>query len=123
MTKLHARSALLVDGWHRDVVLTLSAGRIVSIETGVDPEAGGEIHAVIVPAVPNLHSHAFQRAMAGLAEVRGPSSDSFWSWRTVMYKFALSMTAGACRGGCRPALRGNAGGWILACRRVSLPAP
>jgi formimidoylglutamate deiminase len=92
MTKLHARAALLVDGWHRDVVLTISAGRIASIETGIDPEAGDESHAVIVPAVPNLHSHAFQRAMAGLAEVRGPSSDSFWSWRTVMYKFALSMT-------------------------------
>jgi formimidoylglutamate deiminase len=92
MTKLHARSALLVDGWHRDVVLTLAAGRIVSIETGDEPEAGDESHAVIVPAVPNLHSHAFQRAMAGLAEVRGLSSDSFWSWRTVMYKFALSMT-------------------------------
>jgi hypothetical protein len=42
--------------------------------------------------MPNLHSHAFQRAMAGLAEVRGPANDSFWSWRTVMYKFALSMT-------------------------------
>ena len=40
----------------------------------------------------NLHSHAFQRAMAGLAEVRGPANDSFWSWRTVMYKFALAMT-------------------------------
>jgi formimidoylglutamate deiminase len=92
MTKLHARSALLADGWHRDVVLTLSAGRILSIDTGVEPEADDESHAVIVPAVPNLHSHAFQRAMAGLAEVRGPSSDSFWSWRTVMYKFALSMT-------------------------------
>jgi formimidoylglutamate deiminase len=92
MTKLHARSALLADGWHRDVVLTLAAGRIAAIETGVGPAAGDESHAVIVPAVPNLHSHAFQRAMAGLAEVRGPGSDSFWSWRTVMYKFALSMT-------------------------------
>src|SRR6476659_9810951 len=42
--------------------------------------------------MPNLHSHAFQRGMAGLAELRGPSADSFWSWREVMYRFALSMT-------------------------------
>ena len=42
--------------------------------------------------MPNLHSHAFQRGMAGLAETRGPDADSFWSWREVMYRFALSMT-------------------------------
>ena len=42
--------------------------------------------------MPNLHSHAFQRGMAGLAETRGPSADSFWSWREVMYRFALAMT-------------------------------
>ena len=42
--------------------------------------------------MPNLHSHAFQRGMAGLAETRGPSADSFWSWREVMYRFALTMT-------------------------------
>ena len=42
--------------------------------------------------MPNLHSHAFQRGMAGLAETRGPSADSFWTWREVMYRFALSMT-------------------------------
>ncbi len=92
MTRLHAGSALLADGWHGDVRLTLEEGRIASIEVGVAPEPGDERHAMIVPAMPNLHSHAFQRAMAALAEVRGPSDDSFWSWRTVMYKFALSMT-------------------------------
>jgi formiminoglutamate deiminase len=92
MTTIHARSALLAAGWQKDVRLTLVDGRIASIEVGVAPAAGDERHAVIVPAMPNLHSHAFQRAMAGLAEVRGPSNDSFWSWRTVMYRFALSMT-------------------------------
>ncbi|WFU01595.1 formimidoylglutamate deiminase [Rhizobium sp. CB3171] len=92
MTKLHARSALLQDGWRENVRLTLEDGRIASIEADVAAEAGDERHDVLVPAMPNLHSHAFQRAMAGLAEVRGPANDSFWSWRTVMYKFALSMT-------------------------------
>src|SRR6478752_2844436 len=92
MIKLHASTALLVDGWHKDVRLTLDGGRITAIETGVAAAADDERHAVLVPAMANLHSHAFQRAMAGLAEVRGPADDSFWSWRTVMYKFALSMT-------------------------------
>ncbi|MDL2403009.1 formimidoylglutamate deiminase [Rhizobium mayense] len=92
MTKLHARSALLGDGWRQNTRLTLADGRITDIETDVAAEAGDERHDVLVPAMPNLHSHAFQRAMAGLAEVRGPANDSFWSWRTVMYKFALSMT-------------------------------
>ncbi|MGY5780001.1 formimidoylglutamate deiminase [Rhizobium sp. LEGMi135b] len=92
MTRLHARTALLGDGWHENVRLTLEDGRITKIATDVPPEAGDSRQDVLVPAMPNLHSHAFQRAMAGLAEVRGPANDSFWSWRTVMYKFALSMT-------------------------------
>lgn len=92
MIRLHAGAALLTDGWHQNVQLTLDDGRITTVETGVEAAVGDERHAVLVPAMPNLHSHAFQRAMAGLAEVRGPTDDSFWSWRTVMYKFALSMT-------------------------------
>lgn len=87
MTKLHARSALLKDGWHRDVALTLLKGRIASIEIGAAAGADDERHAVIVPAMPNLHSHAFQRAMAGLTERRGAGDDSFWSWRELMYRF------------------------------------
>lgn len=92
MTRLHATAALLAEGWRKNVRLTLADGRIAAIETDVAHDAGDERHAVLLPAMPNLHSHAFQRAMAGLAEVRGPANDSFWSWRTVMYKFALSMT-------------------------------
>ncbi|ARQ61043.1 UNVERIFIED_ORG: formiminoglutamate deiminase [Rhizobium etli] len=92
MTILHARTALTPQGWRKDVRLTLEAGRLARIEVGVAAAPGDERHALIVPAMGNLHSHAFQRAMAGLAEVRGPANDSFWSWRTVMYKFALAMT-------------------------------
>ncbi|ANK94504.1 MULTISPECIES: formimidoylglutamate deiminase [Rhizobium] len=92
MTILHARTALTPQGWQKDVRLTLEAGRIARVEVGVAAAPGDERHALIVPAMGNLHSHAFQRAMAGLAEVRGPANDSFWSWRTVMYKFALAMT-------------------------------
>ena len=92
MTGLHAQAALLPGGWARDVRIEIAGGRIAGIAVGVPAQASDERHAALIPAMPNLHSHAFQRAMAGLAEVRGPGSDSFWSWRTVMYKFALSMT-------------------------------
>jgi len=91
MTVIHAQSALLPGGWTNNVRLTLDQGVIASLETGVSHADGDETHAVIVPAMANLHSHAFQRAMAGLAEMRGPDADSFWSWRTVMYRFALQM--------------------------------
>jgi formimidoylglutamate deiminase len=92
MQVIHAKKALLPEGWRSDVRLAIDDGLFVSVEEGVAAEAGDIRCPVIVPAMPNLHSHAFQRAMAGLAERRGPGADSFWSWRTLMYRFALSMT-------------------------------
>ncbi|MFB2550031.1 formimidoylglutamate deiminase [Ensifer soli] len=92
MTTIFADEALLSDGWARDVRLTLADGRIDAIETAARPRAGDTRQAALVPGTANLHSHAFQRGMAGLAERRGPGEDSFWSWRTVMYRFALAMT-------------------------------
>lgn len=91
MTTLHAKQALLPEGWAKDVRLTLKDRSISSIEQGVEAQAGDERHEVLLPTMANLHSHAFQRGMAGLAELRGPDNDSFWSWRTVMYRFALTM--------------------------------
>ncbi|MBB1251313.1 formimidoylglutamate deiminase [Rhizobium sp. G21] len=92
MTRLYAKTALTASGWKKDVRLTLADGRITTLETGVAALPGDEISDVLLPAMPNLHSHAFQRAMAGLAELRGPGADNFWSWRSIMYKFALTMT-------------------------------
>lgn len=92
MTVLYAKQALLPEGFARDVRLTLSGRTIEAVETGAAPEASDERHDMLLPAMANLHSHAFQRGMAGLAELRGPDSDSFWSWRTVMYRFALTMS-------------------------------
>lgn len=89
---VHAATALLPGGWAANVRLAVDGGRIVSVAPGVDAAPGDERHAVLVPAMPNLHSHAFQRGMAGLAEIRGPGSDNFWSWRELMYRFALSMS-------------------------------
>lgn len=72
--------------------LRIVKGSIAAIKEGVPVEKDDERHHTVVPAMPNLHSHAFQRAMAGLAETRGPGSDSFWSWRELMYRLALNFT-------------------------------
>ncbi len=58
----------------------------------VAPAAGDERHSIALPGLASLHSHAFQRGMAGLAELRGDSTDTFWTWRETMYRFALAMT-------------------------------
>jgi formiminoglutamate deiminase len=87
---LHFGEALLPDGWARDVRVDITGGRIAAVTPNV--AAAGESFAVGLPGLPNLHSHAFQRGMAALAEVRGPAEDSFWSWREVMYRFLSILT-------------------------------
>jgi formimidoylglutamate deiminase len=85
--KLWFDSALLPGGWARRVRVTGRDGIIGAVETEVDPAADDERHAVGIPGLPNLHSHAFQRAIAGLTERRGRGEDSFWTWRELMYRF------------------------------------
>jgi len=91
MVSLFFDEALLPQGFARNVRLSIEGGAIERIESDALAKPGEERHAIGLPGMPNLHSHAFQRGMAGLAEVRGPSSDSFWTWREVMYRFALTM--------------------------------
>lgn len=91
-TSLFFEHLLLPDGWARDVRLAIEAGRIGGVIVGALPDAGDERHQCGLPGMPNLHSHAFQRGMAGLSERRGPSSDSFWTWRDIMYRFVERMT-------------------------------
>ncbi|TAJ74834.1 MAG: formimidoylglutamate deiminase [Phenylobacterium sp.] len=79
--------ALLAGGWADRVRVEASGGVIHAVHAGAEPLPGDERGGVAVPGLPNLHSHAFQRAMAGLTEVRGPSGDSFWTWRELMYRF------------------------------------
>ena len=92
MDRIHAAHALTPSGWVRDLRLSISDGRIVALKAGIAAEPGDDRHTILLPGLPNLHSHAFQRGMAGLAELRGASADNFWSWREVMYRFALTMT-------------------------------
>lgn len=93
MAALHFTQALLPDGWASGVRIRIDSGRIAAIESGVAPGPEDERHATAMPGLPNLHSHAFQRLMAGLAERRlGPDGDDFWSWRELMYRIVGGIT-------------------------------
>lgn len=87
MTIIWAKQALTPNGWERDVRVSLGAdGRIADVQAG--QKAQGTRVGILLPAPVNVHSHAFQRAMAGLSERRGPDPrDTFWTWRQLMYQF------------------------------------
>ena len=87
MTALWSKTALLPAGWAEDVRIVMTGGRITDVVAGTPAQPGDDRHAIAVPGLPNVHSHAFQRGMAGLAEHRGDSDENFWSWRDVMYRF------------------------------------
>ncbi|RDU97030.1 formimidoylglutamate deiminase [Trinickia dinghuensis] len=91
---LFAAHAYLPQGWRRDVLLEWNGEGLLSAVTpdAAAPEGVPRASGPIVPGMPNLHSHAFQRAMAGLAEYRAQASDNFWSWRDLMYRFAARIT-------------------------------
>jgi formimidoylglutamate deiminase len=94
---LFAPHALLPSGWRRDVLLTWDeAGQLGQVLPDSVAPAGVPIAAgSVIPGMPNLHSHAFQRAFAGLTEYRAGGEDSFWSWREHMYRFAAALTPDA----------------------------
>ncbi|WOH65210.1 formimidoylglutamate deiminase [Bradyrhizobium sp. BWA-3-5] len=92
MSTLHFASALLPSGWADDVQVEVTDQIITKVTAGVAPGPQDERHELAIPGITSLHSHAFQRGMAGLAETRGNSADTFWTWRETMYRFALEMT-------------------------------
>jgi formimidoylglutamate deiminase len=92
---IFAEHALLPDGWRRNVLLEWNEqGALLNVTPDVHevPAHVARASGPIVPGMPNLHSHAFQRAMAGLTEYRANPTDSFWSWRDLMYRFAARIT-------------------------------
>ncbi|WP_170336956.1 formimidoylglutamate deiminase [Ruegeria arenilitoris] len=89
---VHAKTALLGSEWVQDMRLEIEDGRISRIETGVAKQPEDTATDVLLPALGNLHSHAFQRAMAGMTEVRAAGKESFWTWRTLMYRFLDRLT-------------------------------
>ncbi len=95
MHKIWAKEALTGTGWQSDVVVTVAEDGAIS---EVSPASEGSTAnarrvGVLLPAPVNLHSHAFQRAMAGMTERRGPDArDTFWTWRRLMYRFLDQLT-------------------------------
>lgn len=92
MTDLWFEAALLPTGWASAVRIAIDGAAIAGIEVGVPAAAQDERHGIGVPSLANVHSHSFQRGMAGLAERRGPADDDFWTWRDVMYRFLDHLT-------------------------------
>jgi len=86
MQKIWAETALTAEGWKADVAIEIGDdGRINSLNANTAPD--GERVGVLLPAPANLHSHAFQRAFAGMTEARGPNPrDTFWTWRAALYR-------------------------------------
>jgi formimidoylglutamate deiminase len=86
-------AAWLPSGWHRNVVISVDpSGDIVDVAVDDVVTTARLIQGAAIPGMPNVHSHAFQRAMAGLAEQRNTHSDSFWTWRETMYRLAARIT-------------------------------
>jgi len=101
VSEAQARAALLwapsawVEGrWRERVVLEVGAdGHWASITPDQPAPAQAEVlGGPVLPGLVNAHSHAFQRAFAGLAERRDDEHDDFWSWRDRMYGVALRIT-------------------------------
>lgn len=93
MQTIWAEQALLATGWAKDVTVEVEGGGIGAIVAGTFPQPGAHRVDALLPAPANLHSHAFQRAMAGLTERRGPDpGDSFWTWRQLMFRFLDRLT-------------------------------
>ena len=80
-------AALLPSGWARGVRIVVDDGVVAAVEADQPTPAGAATGGTVIPGLCNVHSHSFQRGMAGLAEVRGPTDDDFWTWRAWMYRF------------------------------------
>ena len=93
-SKLHLELALTPDGWRRDVVIGIDRG-IIAIAAGSPPPPDAQrLGGIAMPGLPNLHSHAHQRGLAGRAEggSGATEAENFWTWRTRMYDFALRLS-------------------------------
>ena len=89
--KLRFDSVLLPTGWARDVCVSVDSSGLIS-DVEMASKKGERVSGIVVPGMANVHSHAHQRLMQGLAERAGPGADSFWTWREVMYGFALKLS-------------------------------
>ena len=94
MTSIFAAQALTHSGWARDVRITVNGGQIAQIVPGSTARTEDVNAGIVIPGLANVHSHAFQRVMAGHTEFRGPAEkDNFWTWRERMYALAGEIDA------------------------------
>lgn len=93
MQTLYFTEGLIGRDWLFDICLEVAPdGMIIKVSTDKPAPEGAMAYGPVLPAMPNLHSHAFQRAFAGLAEYKTAGEEDFWSWRSAMYHFASYMT-------------------------------
>ncbi len=90
--KIFANRAWLSTEWKSAVRVTIKGGVITAVDVQATPGVGDIRVDTLLPALANLHSHSFQRAMAGMTEFRAAGQDSFWTWRTLMYQFLDHLT-------------------------------
>ena len=89
---IHVRRALLPDGWANNVHITIDAnGMITAVNRDSTAESGQQSLDCLLPGIANIHSHAFQRALAGRTERGSDRKDSFWTWRTLLYRFVAQI--------------------------------
>lgn len=92
--RIYCQTLLRADSWQNDAILDISGdGTISGIGTGRPGSADCSIQGIVIPGMPNAHSHSFQRLIAGLTGPQGNQSDSFWSWRKAMYHCANRISA------------------------------
>ena len=93
MEKIFARNALLPSGWAKNVLIEFNEDGLITNVNLKPNEAVQNTVGILLPSPVNVHSHSFQRAMAGLTESRGPNpTDSFWTWRKLMFRFLNQLT-------------------------------
>lgn len=90
--QIHAKRALIGHTWREDVRISVAGGRISRVMSGANAAPGDVVVDTVLPALGNVHSHAFQRAMAGMTERRAAGRESFWTWRDLMYRFLEQLT-------------------------------
>lgn len=97
MKSYFAEQALLPTGWAKNVRLCVKDGSFAEVSPDASPSGAEVLAGPVLPGMANLHSHAFQRAMAGLTETRGAPEDDFWTWRELMYRFVERITPDQAR--------------------------
>ncbi len=103
--RLFCKTLMQADGWRDDVIMEVSAeGMIIGIESGDAASADEILNGIVLPGMPNTHSHSFQRLIAGLTGASGHQHDSFWSWREAMY---------LCAGKITPEQFGATAAWVF----------